>query len=173
MARKKKELVCEPWLFDSQPFSQDDADGYAGFVYLITDLDNGKMYIGKKFFSGMRKAKGAKRRSKIVSDWEKYFGSNDEIKAVVKEKGPNRFRREILSLHKLKRDVNYCEVKEQWARNVLEAVDEKGERLFYNANISGKYFPYLTMGWQDRSSIATTTVSLSQRTEVRKPEPLR
>ena len=155
MARKKKEVQMDPWLFNGEPFTQEMVGKNAGFVYLITDKVNGKMYIGKKNFSGMRKAKGAKRRSKIISDWEKYFGSNDIIKQLVKEEGPQRFKREILSVHQLQRDVNYCEVREQWRRNVLEAVDESGERIYYNENISGKYFPYLVMGWQDRSQLTT------------------
>lgn len=156
--KKKAEISLYPWSFNGQPFVGEMADGFAGFVYLITDLENGKKYVGKKFFTGMRKQKGAKRRSKIVSDWERYFGSNDTIKALVKEIGPQRFKREILSLHHLKRDVNYCEVREQFARNVLEAVDDKGERLYYNDNISGKYWPGLTIGWQTRSLISTTAL---------------
>ncbi|QFR56747.1 putative G-I-Y Y-I-G endonuclease [Stenotrophomonas phage Mendera] len=152
MARKKQ-VELEPWTFNGKPFTQEMVGKLEGFVYLITDRVNGKMYIGKKFFGGMRKAKGAKRRSKIVSDWEKYFGSNDEIKRLVKEEGPQRFKREILSLHQLKRDVNFCEIREQWKRDVLEAVDANGERLYYNENINGKHFPYLVIGWRDRSQI--------------------
>lgn len=155
MARKKEIIQLDPWLFNGRPFTQDDVASYAGFVYLITEKDTGKMYVGKKFFHGMRKQKGKTRRSKVGSDWEKYFGSCKELCDRVKEFGPSNYKREIISLHTLKRDVNFCEVREQFRLNVLEAVDANGNRLFFNENISGKYFPYLVMGWQERSSIAT------------------
>lgn len=153
MAKKEKPVIA-PWTFRGEPFTQDNVAKEAGFVYLITDLVNGKMYVGKKNFSGKRKLKGAKRRSTVLSDWEKYFGSNKEIKELVKSDGPQRFKREILSIHDLQRDVNFCEIREQWKRDVLEAVDENGERIYYNENINGKHFPYLVIGWQDRSKIA-------------------
>lgn len=151
MARKKEIIPMDPWLFNGKPFTQDDADGLAGFVYLITEKATGKMYVGKKFFSGMRKQKGKTRRSRVASDWERYFGSCDELKALVKANGPNAYEREILSLHELKRDVNFAEVREQFQRDVLETVDENGNRVYFNENIQGRFFPGLVMGWKDRT----------------------
>lgn len=156
MARKKEKPEIAPWLFRGQPFTQDDAEEFAGFVYLITENATGKKYIGKKFFSGMRKQKGKTRRSRVVSDWERYFGSCKELCDRVKEFGAENYTREILSLHRLKRDVNFCEVREQFVRNVLEEVDANGDRVYFNENISGKYFPYLVMGWRDRSELHVT-----------------
>ena len=62
-------------------------DEYEGFVYLITNTTNGRMYIGKKLarFKRSRKPlKGRvnKRRYKVDSDWRDYFGSSDELSAV-------------------------------------------------------------------------------------------
>ena len=123
-----------PWLFDEKPFTSIDIGKSYGFVYLITDKVTGKMYIGRKYFWSMRKKKGATKRKREESDWKDYYGSADEIKALVKEFGQNRFNRQILSVHSTKGDVNYSEVREQFRRDVLEK-DE-----YINANINGKWF---------------------------------
>lgn len=142
-----------PWYFRGQPFTQDDVGSYAGFVYLITEMSTGKMYVGKKFFHGMRKQKGKTRRSKVGSDWEKYFGSCKELQERVKEFGPDNYKREILSLHTLKRDVNFNEVREQWIRNVLDEVDADGNFRYFNDNIAGRWFKSLVSGWRERSQL--------------------
>ncbi len=153
MARKKKEpLKCDPWMFRGEPFVSGMEEGYEGFVYLIT-MPDGKKYIGKKFFTGMRKQKGKKRRSKVTSNWETYFSSSETINNYVKEHGAEGIKREILSLHTLKRDVNFCEVMYQFQLNVLDAMDENGNRLYINENIQGKYFPGLVIGWKERSEL--------------------
>ena len=154
-AAKINHMEVSPWYFDGERFTQDMVGKYEGFVYLITNTTNGRRYVGKKFFWSMRKPPGKTRRKKIESDWCQYFGSCKELLEDVKAHGPENFRRDILSLHTLKRDVNFCEVREQWIRDVLEEVDESGKRVYYNENISGKYFPYLVIGWKDRSHFST------------------
>jgi hypothetical protein len=57
-------------------------DGMEGFVYLITNLENGKKYIGKKTFWERRKDRKTGRRKKKESNWRDYFGSCDELIAV-------------------------------------------------------------------------------------------
>jgi hypothetical protein len=91
----------------------------------------------------MRKLRGAKRRSKIESDWRKYYGSSEIVKEMVKELGPDNFKREILSLHITKGEMNYTEVKEQFQRNVLESED------YINDNINGKYFKSRVSKWTE------------------------
>jgi len=122
------------WIFDGQSFSSKDIGKSYGFVYLITDSMTGKMYVGRKYFWSMRKKKGVTKRKREESDWKSYYGSGDEIKALVKEFGQNRFIRQILSVHLTRGDVNYSEVREQFRRDVLEK-DE-----YINANINGKWF---------------------------------
>lgn len=153
MARAKKINLMEvsPWYFAGELFTPDMVGSYEGFVYQITNNLDGRKYIGKKFLWSMRKPPGKTRRKKSESDWPQYFGSCKELLADVKEHGPENFRRDILSLHTLKRDVNFCEVREQWIRNVLEEVDSNGNRVYYNENIQGRFFPYLVIGWQERS----------------------
>ena len=38
------------WTYQGKEFTSEDINDYQGFVYLITNLENGKKYIGKKFF---------------------------------------------------------------------------------------------------------------------------
>lgn len=38
------------WIYNNKIFSEQDAINYYGFVYLITNLINNKMYVGKKYF---------------------------------------------------------------------------------------------------------------------------
>ena len=76
------------WLYEGQPFDSDMIGDYVGFVYLITNLDNDKKYIGKKWFWSTKKLpplKGKKRKRTVKkeSDWMKYFGSSEEVKLLV------------------------------------------------------------------------------------------
>ena len=36
-----------PWLYDGVAFESENIEDYFGFCYLLTDLENGKMYIGR------------------------------------------------------------------------------------------------------------------------------
>jgi hypothetical protein len=125
-----------PWLFEDNPFRSEDVGDWYGFIYQITNLKTGELYVGRKYFWSHRKIKGAKRRSTLESDWKKYYGSSDRLKKDVKELGKENFKREIVSLHSAKGDTNYSETKELFMRNVLEC--ERGQ--YYNDNILGRYF---------------------------------
>jgi hypothetical protein len=112
------------WTYEGQPFTSDMIGEYFGFVYLITNLDNDKMYVGKKWFWSTRKLpplKGKTRKRKVQkeSDWQKYYGSSDEVKLLVEQHGENNFKREILRLCKTKGECSYYELVEQVDRKVL------------------------------------------------------
>jgi len=111
------------WLYNDIPF-EDIAD-YVGFVYLITNLQNGRKYIGKKnfYFSKTRTVKGKKKRTKVESDWKTYFGSNKELLEDVEKLGQENFKREIIKLCKSKGEFGYYEAKYQFENNVLESND--------------------------------------------------
>jgi len=129
-----------PWLYEGKVFETEDIQDNYGFVYVITDLTNNKQYIGRKYFWSTRKVKGKKRRQKSESDWKNYYSSSKNINDIYKESGPKRLRREILSLHKTKGQVNYNETKLLFQKDVLESVDNNGKRLYYNDNILSRYF---------------------------------
>ena len=103
-----------------------------GFVYLITNNTNGRMYVGKKLakFSktttktvklknGTKKKK--KIRSKIDSDWQTYYGSNTHLNNDVNTLGAENFTREILYYCTGKAELSYLEAREQFERRLLES----------------------------------------------------
>jgi len=111
------------------------SEEYIGFVYLITNLTNGKKYIGKKLakFKVTKKplkGKKNKRRSTKESDWRTYWGSSDHLNADVEQLGPNNFTREILYYCTSRGELSYLEAKEQFDREVLKT-DE-----YYNGIIN-------------------------------------
>lgn len=129
------------WIYNGTEFN-DPIEDYFGFVYCITDLENNKKYIGRKYFwsTKSKTIKGKKKKVKVESDWRKYFSSSDIIKNLVKEFGEDRFKREILYLTKTRGQTNYMETKMLFLYDVLEAVDENNERIFYNNNILLRYY---------------------------------
>ena len=129
-----------PWLYDGKVFESEDIKDYFGFCYILTDLENGMKYIGRKYFYSIRKKKGIRKKVRSESDWKTYYSSSKKIQQMVLESGTNRFKREILSLYKKKGQVNYNETKLLFKHDVLEAVDEYGKKLYYNENIMNRYF---------------------------------
>ena len=111
------------WPYNGKEYDETPEE-YQGFVYMITELDTGKKYIGKKFFwkpKTLPITKTRKRRVKtrVESDWRTYFGSSTEVQTLVESKGNSNFKREILRLCRTKGECSYYEAKEQFERNVL------------------------------------------------------
>ena len=111
-----------------------------GFVYLVTHTPSGKKYLGKKQLISNRTLpplKGTKRKRKVQkeSDWKTYYGSQTEVKQLVKEsKDMLEFVREIRIFASTKKQLTYFETKLQFVNEVLEN-DE-----YLNSNILGKFF---------------------------------
>lgn len=123
------------WIYRDKEFTEDQIDKHIGFVYLITNTSNGRKYIGKKlfWFSKTRTIKGKKKKEKVLSDWQSYWSSSEELKKDVAELGQQSFTREILYLCDNKGTMSYLEAREQFSRKVLENVDE-----WYNGIINCK-----------------------------------
>tara|TARA_S200000501_G_scaffold374789_1_gene425165 strand:- start:527 stop:982 length:456 start_codon:yes stop_codon:yes gene_type:complete len=128
------------WTYQGSTFTSDDIDDKFGFVYRITNLQTGKQYIGRKYFWSKRKPRGGKRRVTSESDWKKYYGSSDELKADRKLLGNESFKREILSLHTTGGRTNYAETKQLFLNNVLQETLDDGTPKYYNSNILGRYY---------------------------------
>ncbi|MCZ7926176.1 hypothetical protein [Agrobacterium pusense] len=108
---------------------------YAGFVYRITNLVTGQMYIGRKYLWSKSKGKKA-----VQSKWQAYWGSSKELAADIKELGQDNFRREILAFYPTRAATNYAEVAYQMKLDVLTAKLEDGSFAYYNRNILARYF---------------------------------
>jgi len=125
------------WYYKDQVYepSEDELKQWVGFVYVITDKSNDKMYVGKKGFWSKKtlpplKGKTRKRRSTVESDWKTYYGSSDLVKQLLVEHGEQNFYREILYFCRSKGEMGFLEAKEQFARNVL--LDDR----YYNGIIN-------------------------------------
>ena len=121
------------WTYQEKPIDELPED-VVGFVYQITNTTNDRMYIGKKlakFKRSRRPLKGRKnkRRYKVDSDWQDYYGSSDELAIDIKKLGKEHFKREILFYCYSKAELSYVEAREQFARKVLESDN------YYNGHI--------------------------------------
>ena len=112
------------WIYNGKKFEKEDIGENYGFIYRITNTDNGYDYVGRKYFYTKRKLKplkGKKRkRIKIVeTDWDSYYGSSNRLTAAIEELGKGVFKREIIHLCKTRGETNYMEMWYQVQENVL------------------------------------------------------
>ena len=112
------------WYFQGEAYNPETPpEDAVGFVYRITNLSNGMMYIGKKLlWSRRRVAQKGKTRKRIVvkeSDWRKYYGSNKALQEEVQKNGEDKYKREILRFCKTKGECSYYEAKEQFDKKAL------------------------------------------------------
>ena len=116
-------------------------DDCIGFVYLIVNTVTGRKYIGKKLakfsktsYKVVKQKNGVKKKkkikSKIESDWQTYYGSNDILNEDVNNLGKDKFTREILFYCTSKAQCSYIEAREQFTHKVLEST------YYYNVQIS-------------------------------------
>lgn len=121
-----------PWIYQHKEFSEFPEDAI-GFVYCITNLTNGRRYIGKKNFFFLRRKKVANKRHrkiKFESDWREYWSSSETLKKDIMSLGEINFRREIIWLCQNKAQMNYLELREQLDRRVLETDDYYNEQIY-------------------------------------------
>jgi hypothetical protein len=127
------------WLYENSHIEQLPED-CVGFVYLITNNTTGRKYIGKKLAKFSRTTyrvvklkngnkKRKKIRGKIESDWQTYYGSNDQLNQDILALGADNFTREILFYCRSKAECSYVEAREQFNHRVLESDD------YYNGQI--------------------------------------
>lgn len=132
-----------PWQYNTLPL-EEVPESTIGFVYLITNCQTGRQYIGKKNFFSTRSTlktvtlkSGIKKKKKVrkttESDWRTYHGSSDELSKDVDTLGSENFKREILRLCYSKAEMGYYEAKHQFDFDVLLKPEQ-----FYNGWISCK-----------------------------------
>ena len=129
------------WYYKNEQFDTTPED-YQGFVYLITELDTEKKYIGKKNFwkpktLPITKTRKRRVRTRTESDWRSYFSSSSEVQQLVESKGEKNYKREILKLCKTKGEMSYYEAKLQFEHDVLFRNDYYNE--FIGCKIHSKH----------------------------------
>jgi hypothetical protein len=139
------------WLYKNEDITliEQFPEGCHGFVYKITNLKDGRFYIGRKILQNTlnkpltkkelseQTGPGRKPKKKKVikeSNWLKYWGSNKPLLEDIKELGEGIFEREIIQLTFSKKELTYYELHYQCVYEVL-LIDS------YCSNILGKFFP--------------------------------
>ena len=56
------------WTLNEVEFTSEMIDDYVGFVYVITQLHNGKKYVGKKLFQSKRTLPALKGKTRRLSE---------------------------------------------------------------------------------------------------------
>lgn len=99
------------WTYNNEPVTQELLDDHWGFVYVIRNKVTGKRYVGKKFFTkaGYRTVKGKRKKIRLASDWESYYGSNKVLLEDVERLGADQFERYIIRLCKNRSECSYWE----------------------------------------------------------------
>ena len=82
-----------------------------GFIYITTNLVNGKKYIGQKKFKTVR------------NDWQVYFGSGEIFKKALNKYGKENFQRDIVAIAYSKEELDKLEIEFIKAHNAVESGD--------------------------------------------------
>ena len=120
-----------------------------GFIYEVTHIPTGRKYLGKKQLISVQNKplgkkelaaltdKRASKKKQVVkeSDWKTYYGSNPEIKSLIKEGKQSEFKREIIIFVATKKLLTYYENKFLFINEVIEP-----HTNYINDNIEGRYF---------------------------------
>lgn len=123
-----------PWYYNNQILESEDVVDYVGMVYLLENTENGRRYVGKKFFHRKKvyHVKKKKKRKQVESDWKDYYGSSKELLEDIERIGKDKIKRSVLHLCKTKTQCSYYEMREQIEREVLLRED------YYNSFVGGK-----------------------------------
>ena len=144
--KKYTESDLNEWYCPFKEITQAVVNNNEGFVYMITNLQNNKFYIGKKNFKITSKVKiGKKEKSETKtrktykevvkeSNWKTYTGSCVELNDDIKKYGLKNFKKEILRICKTKKYLTFSELEFQFLYKVLYS------NKSYNGNIMSKFF---------------------------------
>lgn len=102
------------------------------YIYKITNLLDGRIYVGKKQINFTKKKKLSKKAKKLPENkgkrisisrvdggWGKYWGTCNELKEDIKKLGIHNFKKEILQTVYNRSQATYFEMYWQIHLNVL------------------------------------------------------
>ena len=89
------------WPSDFEPLG---TKGFIGFIYVIQDIVNKKLYLGKKQYRGTGKINKGEE-----SNWKWYISSSKELSASIKLNGKNKFAFIAIEQYKTKGGLSYAE----------------------------------------------------------------
>lgn len=135
-------IDCGHW--NIEPVGQFDPDDWYGFIYIITNLTNGRKYIGKKIFRNTRrvKVKGRTNRKRTIKDsnWREYTGSSKYLNEDIETLGKENFEFQIIKLCSGKSELTYEEESVQRIFDVLRTFLPDGTPMYYNGTIGNKNY---------------------------------
>jgi hypothetical protein len=129
-----------------------DPSKFFGFVYLVTNKQDGRKYIGRKNFwlrdskPGTKTVKTTNRQSQHwkpaawkESDWRTYTGSSKELSKDIDKYGKDNFTFEILKQCRSRGSLVYSEVEHQVKLGCLWKKNDDTYQ-FYNRQIAAIRF---------------------------------
>ena len=129
--------VDSHWIYKKKKLNEAPKDMH-GFVYMITNKEADRKYIGRKYLESARRVKVAgKKRRKIVktpTNWKIYTGSSKPLNKDIEKLGKGKFKFEILVFGETKGQVNYLE------ENVHHRLHVVAREEYYNDCIGPRRF---------------------------------
>ena len=106
-----------------------------GFIYITTNLKNGKRYIGKKIFDKK-------------NEWKTYLGSGVALKSAIKKYGKENFIKTIVAY--VYSDLELCEAEKE----IISFLNATNSTDFYNIAAGGEGYNYFgTDEWNHSVSV--------------------
>jgi hypothetical protein len=118
-----------------------DTSKWFGFIYKVTFILTGEVYLGKKAFHRASKWGNVKGQS----NWRVYTSSSDHINDLLKEYPDECFLFEVVMLCKTKGIMSHAESNILHKVDALTDVDEFGYRYYLNGRIEP--VRWLTQGY--------------------------
>jgi len=99
------------WTYNDNEVTPEVIGDAYGFVYVITNEKTGRRYVGRKYFTkaGYKTVKGKRKKIRLSSGWEDYYGSNKALIEDVATLGEENFTRRIIKLCRNRSECSYWE----------------------------------------------------------------
>ena len=109
------------WTYNNESVTDELIGNSYGFVYIITNLQSQRRYIGRKYLTkaAYKTVNGKRKKIRKASDWETYYGSNKVLLEDVKRLGEVNFTREIVRFCRNRSECAYWETHHIFAMGAL------------------------------------------------------